>query len=306
AASVLRCSPLSRALVSKVGTKIMDFDKFNDIKFVYRFFGKERHNLTGLKEEYLWCSRVEAFNDPFENVITENDFDFRKFSVEEISIFLESNPQIRYRDAKSKKGADVSCLDLGKLLNSQKESVCNDLNKATVSSVNTVQTSKFHCLSHDACDPKPLDNRLLWSHYASGLRGFVIEFELDSLLNSMRSKNGESFFGCHLIDYLSTDFETFIKSTIKERSKLMLNDFLFTKHVDWEYENELRLISSINKLNYSKSCINRIIVGEKMSLGNKVRLYKIAKSKGLADRLFTASIRRSDFSIQLTPCKLKN
>ncbi|WP_422636265.1 DUF2971 domain-containing protein [Vibrio harveyi] len=184
--------------------------------------------------------------------------------------------------------------------------MCNDLNKATVSSVNTVQTSKFHCLSHDVCDPKPLDNRLLWSHYASGLRGFVIEFELDSLLNSMRSKNGESFFGCHLIDYLSTDFETFIKSTIKERSKLMLNDFLFTKHVDWEYENELRLISSINKLNYSKSCINRIIVGEKMSLGNKVRLYKIAKSKGLADRLFTASIRRSDFSIQLTPCKLKN
>lgn len=284
----------------------MDSDKFNNINFVYRFFGKERHNLTGFKEEYLWCSRLEAFNDPFENVISEEDFDFRNFSLEEIKVFLESNPQIKYRDGNSKQEADVSCLDLSKLSDSQIENVCNDLNEATVSSANTLQTSKFHCLSHDACDPKPLDNRLLWSHYASGLRGFVIEFDLDELLNSMSSENGDTFFGCHLIDYMNTDFETFIKSTVKDRSKLMLNDFLFTKHVDWEYENELRLISRENKLKYSKSCINRIIVGEKMSLGNKVRLHKIAKSKGLDDRLFTASIRRSDFSIQLTPCKLKN
>ncbi|HIF9397142.1 TPA: hypothetical protein ACX6RT_001015, partial [Photobacterium damselae] len=90
----------------------MDSDKFNNIKFVYRFFGKERHNLTGFKEEYLWCSRLEAFNDPFENVISEEDFDFRNFSLEEIKVFLESNPQIKYRDGNSKQEADVSCLDL--------------------------------------------------------------------------------------------------------------------------------------------------------------------------------------------------
>lgn len=283
----------------------MDFDKFNKINKIYRFFGLEDHNVTGLEEEYLWCSKVEDFNDPFEHKIIKEDFDFRRFSREEISVFLESNPTITYIDVETKKEAHVTDLDLNKLTDEQLTSISISLNKVTLESANKLQNSYFHCLSHDACDIHPLDNRLLWSHYASGLRGFVIEFDIDLLLNSIAELNPQLFIGCHLIDYLSTDFETLIKETISESSKLLINDFLFTKHENWKYEEELRLISETQSLKYNKNCITRVIAGEKMSIKSKLKLSKILEAKNLESKLFTASIRRNDFSIHISPCVFK-
>lgn len=277
----------------------MDHEIFRKIKNVYRFFSFEDYNFKGLEEGYLWCSKVEDFNDPFENFIKEGDFDLRNLSKVDLVAFLESNQLVTYQDPSAGIVANSKLLDLHKLVESRYEEIIPQINKAIITSANMLQNKYFHCLSHDAGTENPLSERLLWSHYASGLRGFVIEYDLDRLLDCLSRKNGNNFIGTHLIDYVSSNFESFINSCIENGRPVMINDFLFTKHVDWNYENEIRLISASEKLDYSIDCMKRIVVGEKMSKANRQRIFEIVHSKGLIDRLFTAYVKRDDISIQL-------
>ncbi|GAA4649603.1 hypothetical protein GCM10023116_18770 [Kistimonas scapharcae] len=120
------------------------------------------------------------------------------------------------------------------------------LNVIVLEIIKQKQNNKFHCMAHDA-NIKPLESRLMWSHYSNGLRGFVIEFDFNSMLESIANKNNDDFSGYTLINYTELGFTDYIKSVIDAGKPLFADRMLFSKHVDWKYENELRLICKYSK-----------------------------------------------------------
>ncbi|WP_029836709.1 DUF2971 domain-containing protein, partial [Vibrio parahaemolyticus] len=61
--------------------------------------------------------------------------------------------------------------------------------KKTVS--NLINNYKWCCFSEPSeKNLSPMSNRLMWSHYANGLRGFVIEFEKEALIDSLDHYHG--------------------------------------------------------------------------------------------------------------------
>ncbi|MFH4859596.1 DUF2971 domain-containing protein [Vibrio diabolicus] len=284
----------------------MDLEKYKNIKNIYRFFSQDDYNFTGLASQYLWFSKVDAFNDPFENEIIRGDFDFSKLSKEELVNFFKTNETITFGDPTSEDSFRAKDIDLERLLEEKYEEIIPKVNDIVLEHAYSLQSKYFHCLSHDQGDVHPLENRLLWSHYASGLRGFVIEFNVDAILNSINNINSDKFIGCGLISYIEHNYDEFIKGEILKEESLNINDMLFNKHPDWEYESEIRLISDAEKLFYHPESISRIIVGDKMAAENREHIYRIALSKGIESKLYVATIDRGNFTINVTKGLYKN
>ncbi|MGF1903427.1 DUF2971 domain-containing protein [Aliivibrio sifiae] len=273
------------------------------INKVYRFFSDEEHNFQGLAESYLWFSEIDKFNDPFEVVINSEDFDFRQLSSAQLKAFLLSNKGITFGDPDTDNSyviGDFSDEELGRFVVEQYHVLVNALNVIVLEIIKQKQNNKFHCLVHDA-NIKPLESRLMWSHYSNGLRGFVIEFDFDPVLTSIAHKSNDDFGGYTLINYTELGFTDYIKSVIDSGKPLFADRMLFSKHIDWKYENELRLICSNEKVFYDSSCISRIIIGQKMLPEKMNDLMRLLKSKGLQSKTYITCFDRQDFSINIKP-----
>lgn len=273
---------------------------FNKIKNLYRFFNDEAYNLDGFEQSYLWFNELSRFNDPFETIIKESDIDLDKLSIEELATFCKVNEGLSWHDIETGQTifpSQVPYEALRGFIASRKEVVVEQLNEYVFKTMHSMQSNKFHCLVHDV-DNKPLQSRLMWSHYSNGMRGFVIEFDCDLLLNSQNSLNS-SFKGMSDINYMELEFNEYIKSMVRDEKPLFLQHLIFTKHSDWKYENEIRLIGGENKMKYSDSAIKRIIIGEKMPQPKLSHLLRIIENKGLENCTFVAKIERKSFSINL-------
>lgn len=273
---------------------------FNKIKSLYRFFNDETYNLDGFEKSYLWFNELNKFNDPFETIIKKSDVDLDKLSIEELATFCKVNEGLIWNDIETGKvilSSQVSYEALREFIASKKDVVVEQLNEYVFQIMHSMQSNKFHCLVHDVGN-EPLQSRLMWSHYSNGMRGFVIEFDCDLLLNSQKSLNS-SFKGMSDINYMELEFNAYIKSMVRDEKPLFLKNLIFTKHSDWKYENEIRLIGGENKMKYSNSAIKRIVIGEKMPQPKLSRLLKIIESKGLENCTVFAKIERKNFSINL-------
>jgi hypothetical protein len=85
------------------------------------------------------------------------------------------------------------------------------------------------------CFSENLESLLMWGHYASSHRGFVVEFDPNHSLF-----NPEEFGG---ITY-SKD-----RPIAEAAERMQHQKVLLTKSIEWEYESEHRLIKQLAKLN---------------------------------------------------------
>ncbi|EHR0555888.1 DUF2971 domain-containing protein [Vibrio parahaemolyticus] len=278
---------------------MIDMKKFSGIKKVYRFFGKEDYNFKGLEKSYLWCSKVDDFNDPLENTLTNSNFNISKLNNEELVLFFESNPGIELVDSESEKVIKLKDLDLHKLFEHRGAEITQTLNEIIIAHAEMIQVKKFHCLSHDNGGEHPLESKLLWAHYASGLRGFAIEFDIDFLLNSLSENNEGVFLGCGLMTYSDKDYISIVKEKIKNNDWLDIMDLLFNKLPEWSYEKELRIISEKNEINYDPQIISKLIIGEKISDENKDKIIEFATTHNITERLFLAKVNNQKRSIEV-------
>ena len=84
----------------------------------------------------------------------------------------------------------------------------------------------------------------------------------------------------------------------EEHRRIWINDFLWAKSTDWEYEKELRFIL-FNYPNRSviipSGIIDQVIMGCKISDGNKTEIIKIAKNKKID--LIQAVLKQDEFGL---------
>ncbi|KGA32321.1 hypothetical protein KU74_18730 [Pectobacterium brasiliense] len=283
--------------------KISEFlnSQVSKISKITHFYKDTDNDFSSIEEGYIWFSDLLNFNDPFEVNIKDGDIDFKVLDESQMVSFLMNNPFVQLCDGRDKViiPFQLSRDVVERIVDKNFEALQEPLNEIVMNYVRRQQENKFQCFSHDAVNKDIVKSRLMWSHYARGLRGFAVEFEFDPLLDSMFNLNRGYFNGYSLINYTELGFNDYILNVTNNAKPLFVDRMMFTKHIDWEYEQEVRIMVGRNRGYYDSSCISRVIVGQKMIDSNKEKMSEILDKKGLKDKLYVANFDRRDFSIHI-------
>ena len=278
---------------------------------LYRFFSCSELNkgtngnrdIDALARSYLWFSKVDDFNDPFEGLYIEQ-LEFR--SPEDIT---NNELETLLLAAAERKGGVVQKLrpeyDISKLqpveVFHQKVRFSASIKSSLTETLSDIKSkSCICCFNKDWEGKKVLENKLMWSHYADGLRGMAIEFDGESLDSSIEELNDEEIQGGE-VDYsglsgvdaieLMTEYASLREGGI---SKVLLK-----KCSEWKYEQEHRLVALDNMLFYSPFSIKSITIGQRMEYINRVELLTALRGLGLTKKLQVAVIDKKTFNIQI-------
>jgi len=148
------------------------------------------------------------------------------------------------------------------------------------------------------------DSFTMWSQYANGHRGFIIEFKPDfNFYPSMKSKSGNVYEvrKIEYVDEYSVCFEDIVDKDGFIPVKVLHDELFFKKTARWKYENEYRMIRPFSDLpdyqqpetNYVYTDTNTylfpfdfdsvasIILGASMSQENKTRIMDICDKNNI-------------------------
>lgn len=225
---------------------------------MYKFSKFDKYSLENLDKNQIWCNHYELFNDPFEC-----------WCIEKTGIPNPEKESGRYKNIISAWGYDP-----GPGNEEEVFEYCSEfVHKYSMRVKNYIESARFSCFC------RRLENLLMWSHYADGLRGFCIEFDREKLLES-NSFNAEVYDVVYqqappvvdtMIYEVANDQVWYHEMAIEEEEKhvkhkknytsdkllpeyhkalsearKLLFDLYFKmlcyKPVDWKYEEEIRLI----------------------------------------------------------------
>jgi hypothetical protein len=278
---------------------------------LYRFFScKDAHpenhtnrDIDALATSYLWFSKVADFNDPFEGLYGE---------------------QLTYRDARDITDDEAQTIMLGEAMGKgqtlleldskyiianltpveiylQKVRICSAIQTSLARFLkDATENHRVCCFNRNFGEKNALENKLMWSHYADGLRGMVIEFDDAQLDASLEGMNGERTQG-GIIDYSGFNSLDAVELMVEyARSRQGgIAKVLLRKCKEWEYEQEHRVVSLQNKMYYNPNSIKSITIGQRMQCSTRGELITVAHRLGLMDRLQVATINKKTFSIKV-------
>jgi DUF2971 family protein len=234
---------------------------------LYKFRSVNTNNLAALASRQLWFSSQYDFNDPFEGACIKDNY----VPQEMLSTFAcKSKEEVgaqKYSEMLSELGLEEEGLTNESLFQKMAE---HDLDAL----IKIVHDSKIVCLSMESNENNPIENNLMWSHYADGLRGFCLVFDNEFLQKDINESSNKSMRPIK-VEY--KDIPNTLKLEDLIRSDVMLGnddtnfiesvtETIATKSLDWKYENEMRIMS-LSKDGfhmYRESTLKEIILGEKM------------------------------------------
>ncbi|WP_157797123.1 DUF2971 domain-containing protein [Clostridium sp. CT7] len=194
---------------------------------LYKYQPVNNYTLANLKNNQIWFSNVDDFNDPFElrfNIDKRSGNDILNDSLKRHGI---TAPEL------SKEKSD-------------------NIEKAAEKTVEEF-ANNFKKYNGVSCFSELYDNILMWSHYADKHSGFCLEFDTRyELFNKIRKVN------------YSDDYPKISLDISKVGDKFL--DSICTKNKQWGYEKEWRLLhKECNKLYvYDNKCLTGIYFGAKM------------------------------------------
>lgn len=235
---------------------------------LYRFEPAEICRITSLKDNKLWFSDPERFNDPLDFNLPIKDLTHRS-GFDEEAFRKSARNLVNSIDFKSSNWVYSQ-----KALKFIKQWAKTPKSRTPEQ---VIAEFKSHFKSFGVqCFMKNLDNTLAWSHYASQHQGFCIEYNFRSMDFVTENNN----LGRYPIAY-STDTPEICLSELIFSPHQALKKFIATKSIEWSYEQEVRLV------NYEqKGCaiemphgieMKRLIAGAKMCSAHKVALKEVGK-----------------------------
>jgi len=284
-----------------------------DALYKYGPFDKESHTLDLLKNDKMWLSNPNKFNDPFDCAISSipklviNEY-FRE-GIDGIinNISLELAPEeidhIKSSTEPTKEllriinTKNVSNRKTQKMVELMREA---DENAEAILKDSKEEYSKFYSKlikeSKDktfiTCFSEKNDSILMWSHYADRHKGLCIEYDFSSLENHDLLKQ-----------FL---FPVIYENTIFDATKFFIHSKILhnisyraaiTKSHEWSYEKEWRYVNTINKKS-NEHYINlpkpkSVYLGAKANEENTKDVIKIAKERNF--EVYKMEMRDSKF-----------
>ncbi len=216
----------------------------------YKYFRYKDHLKSMLLDKYLWFSVESELNDPMEfKVKYTRDKNSIKYSADRfVKIISDLGP---YKN-------NPEAIEGFRMLLNDSPEIMELFYKHHFER----ESSKFgiYCFSEVPNDI------LMWSHYADSNKGVLIEFDLVKLFTTLRNKNKGISFEFDRIDYVKCLPELNIGLIPKNELRNEFKKMFFTKLDSWNYEKEIRVISTTKgKINFDTKSITGIIKGCKMS-----------------------------------------
>ena len=238
---------------------------------LYKYLSPDRCSF--IEHRRLKFSNPSDFNDPFE--LRVKFINYRKLIEEEVQkrindVFfktLRQCPGLSYQDFIAAKRDEIE--EERKRLRKKGEEIYVEQQSAIPELLN--RDIGILCLS------RKCDHILMWSHYASGHKGFVVGFDSN---HRFFYDNGKTSL-CGDVTYQNELPEIILSSGIKGETSP-----LFHKSDVWAYEEEVRLIkkldssfeqdNNINLLEIPKDAILEIIFGLQSSDSFQTRCKEMA------------------------------
>jgi len=296
-------------------------------KKIYKYQAISQYSLRNLKNNQIYFNSPSNFNDPFDTFqevlikdMTSEEVKNLYFGAEpERSIFehmetgqarLEEVAQIFSGFSESMgipfktklfeilglskhEEIDISFDDLVKLVDSEdalQTAICqtlyNSINEIVSQSLKIIkQRGMFN--ASISCFSEEHDNMLMWSHYADGHKGFCLEFDTSH----------EPFTKMHKVKYSEgiPEIDAAKVWNRTENNMEAINGYLLSKHIDWQYEREWRVLHTekTTSFRYNSSALIGIYFGTKIdftdleivatvirSQNPKCRFYEMDKLSG--------------------------
>jgi hypothetical protein len=202
---------------------------------LYRYLGT--HGYESLRDKKLKVAAISTFNDPFEFLYRQE----RPMTLKLARDFLKSkeNSNSFYIGLSSHQPNIKSRKDYLKLLRSDEyaELILENFDRIVVESLgrrDVALDKLLRVLCFSRKDVTPLEEILLWSHYANSHRGIRVAIDIPEAASSTMYLK-EVLYNEHRvpIDFTSLDIGASIDAAIKEAVRV--------KSKAWEYEREFRL-----------------------------------------------------------------
>ncbi len=200
-------------------------------KFLYRFFSNKCEKYTEhiFKCNELYFRNPSKFNDPFDCkalLTLKRDCDQEEYvkfvrnnAIDSIGRNLDNEEKQLYKESAIKVFKNSDRNQLSRNIN-------NTIKECLYKSINEF---RILCLSRNYNDI------LMWSHYAEGHRGFVLQFDTKALLENFKQPPQEVVYPPNKSFPSIKDFN----------EKNCVHMFLITKSSQWEYEEEWRILMHI-------------------------------------------------------------
>jgi hypothetical protein len=250
---------------------------------LYKYRNFDARSISMLANDQMYIANPLDFNDPFDCVAHEHMFEtYNPESLEMLARLYSTIPEENITRENTKKLFEAAQQhpEIKKIIIERKQANKDFLMK-----------NGILCLS--ACN----NSILMWSHYANYHKGFCIGFKNNIGLPQHLIKQ---------VSYAKTinnDFVSFFlfsqTATKEEAHDNLLKTFIFTKYIDWQYEQEWRMIGEQGLAIYPPDCIDHIIFGLKMPIEERNTIRYILKNKNVT--FFEAVKSKEPFSIEIRP-----
>lgn len=243
--------------------------KFYKYRSFDNIFAPENEQYTNhiILNSSLFFSPIKNFNDPFDCRLSYRQ-EYSKQEIRQFYIqYLERNPgNIRLKDFMKVYSNNQSFITF------QNQTTNKLIAKIGILSLST--------------NPNSI---LMWSHYSSNHTGLVFEFT--------RAKNSICFDRYYKVDYsIKYDLLSYTTTNKDEIPKLML-----TKHKDWEYESEYRIIDMNyqGEKKFHKNELTSIIFGAFTSQDDINKTINLCMRNGFQHVKFSkAELSYGEFSLK--------
>lgn len=230
-----------------------------------------------LFKNILYFSSPLAFNDPFDSMLPIIfDEEYRNSEKFHWDFLMADN--VIGKTHYSKQEIDRIAKD--RFLNPHK--IKYDTNIMTESiQKSIIQRVRISCFTTKR------DNILMWSHYADCHRGICIGLITDY----MQEKQ--------LFMYAKVNYS----KNFPKLKQLTNNPLMYTKSLDWKYENEYRMINidAYDQIVYPKRALHEVIIGYKMDKKLMESLINYLQKKYADVRISISSPNQTMFKMDIIP-----
>ncbi|MGE7689645.1 DUF2971 domain-containing protein [Lysinibacillus sp. NPDC097214] len=290
-------------LLFSINKEDCNFEKAMILKYeniplsLYKYRAVDDYTLSNLKDDLVWCSRADTFNDPFDSGVTKNisvhyeqakkhlikgfcasyRLDYQPILEISKPLDLESTQKFLI-NMLQEAGAEVP----QNLIDKMHETVQSTLDGTIDLFENHLEKMNelFQKRVYASCFSEEPLSILMWSHYADNNKGICLEYnfsdiELPSYLT----------YDIHPVRYTDSLIDLTLYENATHIRKALLASL--NKSKDWEYEKEWRIAVdySDNKdlgFSYEVTKPVSIIMGSRISDSDKQLVLDIAKDKDIA------------------------
>lgn len=274
---------------------------------LYKYRTCKEEHISAFEKDELWLSTPDLFNDPFDTLI-QYDEDKIRSAFDDILNPDVFDAMTRHIAAGGKMAEPVNHLVDPAEIERMRIKAADVSSSGKKIMPNTEQMKRLTVQKEDLlsllpkiaqrfssvlCFSEKIDSILMWSHYSCNHTGFALGYDLRSLLlpndnnlglypvvYSEKRYNAEEF-----LLYL---FGLLIQLPMKEADKMSSIKLLLYKSLEWQYEQEWRIIKSntYNLKEHSESITlkpNSIYYGCHITQDDYQRLHDIALRKNIEE-----------------------